>query len=851
MASNLDRREIVQDQSAAAASTIKAGSVPGSSVQFANTSSMSRVGSNNPLTGIVEAASALYSQYEKKKEEEWKVDGMMQYAQGATEIDIAKTGNKYTMAGFLTMKTKTASNDFRAEMLSAIDTQDHQLQPEEYRAKLSAHYKDLTDSMGQDPYVRRMLASQIEDIFPQLVAQQTAAHNKWREEQTFKETANMLTSELTRPDLTPEQRVEAFNELSDPKISGLNPDLHKKAVAAAVAQSLSQGSSAGFDALGAAELQKFSDIEAKANMPAGMLYAMRGAESNHRDFTEDGKPLEGPKVKGGTAKYAMQTMDATAADPGYGVTPAKDNSPAERNRVGIDYAVSLYKEFNGNVEHTLAAYNWGPTRVNKWIAAGADPAKLPMETTKYIKKIMADITARNVDKTNAVVQTMTEQGYAPEDIRSVLNANTEYVNKRTLEISARRTAFEEATPAAVLQSGNLDQALKDIQLYKEGENLSDEWAARQASIATNAYEQWRKEQEARATRMNAISTSTMYTLSSTDQQRAFDEIRAYASASGDQNTVDATVIQASVKNNLVDANLSQDIQSAFRMPISTDTTASNEGLSLAYSRAMAIEGSGNTELLGKYLGDTASTYYDIKQLVSNGVDPVDAYAAVQANKVNAQNKTTAAQVSSGVINDSVAKALDNKVPGFIDRIYNKHFAGYRTDGTHLPSDEDAAKILGRGLIQPRVQVLASALLAQSPYRDPKSVVDEAAAKVTSGMEIVLGIPVFGGSDKTIKEAMNVQGSNSSTIVNDSVVSFLRDHGEELLGDQYNKFEFTSPIRSILDKMSAIPSGTDIMYDADTETFRFRFPLNKDQTRYSPSIPVPAAVIGRNMEKYRR
>jgi hypothetical protein len=85
----------------------------------------------------------------------------------------------------------------------------------------------------------------------------------------------------------------------------------------------------------------------------------------------------------------MQTMPETLRDPGFGVRPAQNNSPAELERVGRDYLQAMIAKYPGNLSHALAAYNWGPGNTDKWIAAGADPAKLPKETREYIPKVMA------------------------------------------------------------------------------------------------------------------------------------------------------------------------------------------------------------------------------------------------------------------------------------------------------------------------------------------------------------------------------------------------------------------------------------------------------------------------------
>jgi hypothetical protein len=94
-----------------------------------------------------------------------------------------------------------------------------------------------------------------------------------------------------------------------------------------------------------------------------------------------------PSPKG--AVGPMQTMPGTLTDPGFGVTPARDNSTEELRRVGQDYLQAMLQKYNGNLDHALAAYNWGPTNADKWIAAGADPAKLPKETREYIPKVKA------------------------------------------------------------------------------------------------------------------------------------------------------------------------------------------------------------------------------------------------------------------------------------------------------------------------------------------------------------------------------------------------------------------------------------------------------------------------------
>lgn len=120
-------------------------------------------------------------------------------------------------------------------------------------------------------------------------------------------------------------------------------------------------------------------------------------ESAGRRFDAAGNLLTSPKG----AQGEMQVMPATSKNPGYGVTPARDNSPEELARVGRDYLAAMVKQF-GSVDLALAAYNAGPERVQAAIKKAEksvalnqnDPAVpvrtwlqfLPAETQQYVKK---------------------------------------------------------------------------------------------------------------------------------------------------------------------------------------------------------------------------------------------------------------------------------------------------------------------------------------------------------------------------------------------------------------------------------------------------------------------------------
>jgi len=105
-------------------------------------------------------------------------------------------------------------------------------------------------------------------------------------------------------------------------------------------------------------------------------------ESGGRDYDKKGRPLTSKRG----AKYAMQVRDDTARSPGYGVAPAKADTPEEYNRVGREYALALRKLYGD--EGGAAAYNMGP---GAYEAYKAGKRSMPKETQNYIAGLGAGL----------------------------------------------------------------------------------------------------------------------------------------------------------------------------------------------------------------------------------------------------------------------------------------------------------------------------------------------------------------------------------------------------------------------------------------------------------------------------
>ncbi|AIY40193.1 Soluble lytic murein transglycosylase precursor [Collimonas arenae] len=152
---------------------------------------------------------------------------------------------------------------------------------------------------------------------------------------------------------------------------------------------------------------------ATAPVPALQAAIMKN-ESNGKDVDASGNVLTSPAGAQGN----MQVMPSTNLNPGYGVTPARDNSAAERTRVGNDYVGAMSARYGNNPALVAASYNAGPGMVDDWLngtnKTGKNPsmtqlpdpskgqisnadfiAKIPFTETKaYAGKVLASLPAQ-------------------------------------------------------------------------------------------------------------------------------------------------------------------------------------------------------------------------------------------------------------------------------------------------------------------------------------------------------------------------------------------------------------------------------------------------------------------------
>jgi hypothetical protein len=114
-------------------------------------------------------------------------------------------------------------------------------------------------------------------------------------------------------------------------------------------------------------------------------------------------------VSSAGARGRMQVMPATGQDPGYGVRPLANDTPEENARFGTDYLTAMIREFKGDEEAALIAYNGGPKRAQTWLANNRDDSVIPAESANYYRSIKGMGTPK---ATSEGVSPAVQKGYA-------------------------------------------------------------------------------------------------------------------------------------------------------------------------------------------------------------------------------------------------------------------------------------------------------------------------------------------------------------------------------------------------------------------------------------------------------
>lgn len=111
---------------------------------------------------------------------------------------------------------------------------------------------------------------------------------------------------------------------------------------------------------------------AGGNSVQQLIESNRQLESGGRDYDSAGNAI----TSSTGAKYSMQVLPSTAKNPGYGITPAKDDSADEYNRVGRELMQKNMEFYGGDWRKASAAYTDGRGAVQSAMAKAQESGGL-------------------------------------------------------------------------------------------------------------------------------------------------------------------------------------------------------------------------------------------------------------------------------------------------------------------------------------------------------------------------------------------------------------------------------------------------------------------------------------------
>lgn len=117
---------------------------------------------------------------------------------------------------------------------------------------------------------------------------------------------------------------------------------------------------------------QFGQLEAQYGLPAGLLNSVATTESGGNQFAQSAAG----------AKGLFQFVEGTAK--GLGLSGNDVFDPQKSAQAAAKYLSQLLKHYHGNLQKTLAAYNWGIGNVDKYGLSA-----LPGETSAYVPKVIA------------------------------------------------------------------------------------------------------------------------------------------------------------------------------------------------------------------------------------------------------------------------------------------------------------------------------------------------------------------------------------------------------------------------------------------------------------------------------
>jgi hypothetical protein len=222
--------------------------------------------------------------------------------------------------------------------------------------------------------------------------------------------------------------------------------------------------------------KNISDVGEKYGVRPEVLTKQLHAESNFDPLTGKYDKTVSKAGAEGPAQFLPETAKQ------YGVNVKDIASSIEGQG---KYMSELQKQFKGSEGLALAAYNWGPKNVKDWVAAGADPGRIPKETRDYVQKItgkpIEDWThpgeegANNIKDVIKETRDLAAKGEAPDFSKMRRSTNVEDVSG--IDLTTRHVQFINEYKEFLNKTDEADWEIVQQQLskWKKKENTDPKY----------------------------------------------------------------------------------------------------------------------------------------------------------------------------------------------------------------------------------------------------------------------------------------------------------------------------------------------------------------------------------------
>lgn len=854
-------REVVQDPLAPRLGTAKQpNSIPLSGVSSPRGADFSQVGeSQRVIAKLLGDASGIADKYVESKRKEWELDGKMAYAQGVAEEELYKTGNKYNMAGFLTMKTQTATTAFLQQEYDNIDKSAREQDPEQYRKELGNRYKKMSEELGNDPFIGRLLGAAAEETFPKLVAQQTKSNNAWRRDQTKLAYRDNLVSRGTAVDpQSPDggDSPDTLRGLLNPERSGLNLDDHKEVITEALALTLEQKDFRLVNAMTGLD-QKNSGTSVKDLPPTKVLADSLVGSILKNELHADGvirvhADGDGKAIGGiNSNSYPEQFAEASRIlrDEGQGaavqyIRGFYQKEIIEKNGIGnlsvdVQDVVSdgLVNHWSGFQKELLGAAKNGATRAellgmrrNEYMRlAQADPKKYGANLDGWLSRLNklqdADVNANGVQESaqgflteQALAATLQKNGFSTAQIS---RATSEYRKAQTEKEAAfdkNRYVNEQSLINVAEKEGNLPAQLDAIKSVQIQNGYSDKWADGIAGKVTAAVDKFNVK-ETEYVRLDSLGTAGQLSNESSDKQKtAIDRERAriIGRVSGNESLTDEQknqVIRQDMTNFLVNNGV---VDPTWEKSITV-------GLSGDIVRK---DGTINPQSLKAYqdyiwLKQNAPAGYAANYAKGPIAKLVAQAEALDINMNSDQALLTAAQMLSRTSNNTdfpvktadaaeVNKTIDKKITEELNPGIFSFISKFQAADAFDVKDGDIEAAQQSPLLRSALTARANTILAAdlNGKMTIEGAVNEAWNSMAGRIELApSGNVLISGGEKSIREELGFPKAHATNLVFKAMKKFAAKYGKAYFGPNYHGYTENADQQFAIYKVQNPAAGT--------------------------------------------